>query len=93
MKVTSDYIFMQTKAPSGRLQKNANADDAVPAALVDKKALSLTFFDNTIFIKALRKLEKEMALSYFVETERIAPRPPRKKSPGGEPGPSREREK
>lgn len=79
MKVTSDYIFMQTKAPSGRLQKNANADDAVPAALVDKKALSLTFFDNTIFIKALRKLEKEMSLSYFAEMERVTPRPPRKK--------------
>ena len=68
---------MQTKAPSGRLQKNANADDAVPAALVDKKTLSLTFFDNTIFIKALRKLEKEMSLSYFSEVERVPARSPR----------------
>lgn len=67
---------MQAAAPprrkNSRERPHASASDTVPIALVDKHSLTIKFFESTTFISALRKLEKEINLEYFIEANKAA---------------------
>jgi hypothetical protein len=54
-----------------RMKKNASLKDVRHIAIVDKKTLSLTFPDKSIFLLCCSCLEKNISLEFFGEVDEV----------------------